>query len=116
MKSSLTGVEQVLEKLRGVAFQTMKNVVEASEITAAEMENTSKDNRPWTDRTGDARRSIYAFSELDSQSLVIYHGIRVDYGVYLELSNAGKYRVIGPTVESYRSIWLNRLSKTLEAK
>lgn len=110
---TFTGVDNVLQNLRKVGIQTINNAISESERTAAEMENHSKNTRPWTDRTGNARRSIYGYMDLNSSEIRIYHGIRVEYGVYLELSNGGRYRVIRPTVDAYRSIWLNNLSRTL---
>ena len=112
-KTKVVGLENVIENLKKVGISTIKKAVEESEITAAQMENSSKTTRPWTDRTGDARRSIYGYADITPKTIVIYHGIRVDYGKYLELSHGGKYRVIAPTVNSFRSIWLNNLSTIL---
>lgn len=72
------------------------------------MENHSKQNRPWTDRTGNARASIYGLPDVEGQNLVIYHGILVDYGVFLETANGGNYRVIKPTIDKYKNIWIRR--------
>lgn len=115
MQVSFTGLDNVIANLKRCGTHTVANVVSESQRTAAELENHSKNVRPWTDRTGNARRSIYAFSDINSQTIKIYHGIGVDYGVYLELSNGGKYRVIGPSVNMYRTIWLNNLKNTLRA-
>ena len=57
-----------------------------------------KREAPWTDRTGAARRALLAEVEQDVNrvSLVLSHG--VPYGKYLELSNGGRYAIVGPTV------------------
>jgi hypothetical protein len=103
----------VLRNLEKMGINTVAKVVEQTQLTALDMENHSKESRPWTDRTGDARRSIYALADISYSGVRIYHGIRVDYGKYLELSNGGRYRVITPTVNKYRTIWLKNLSRTL---
>jgi hypothetical protein len=74
--------------------------VEGMSATMAEAEKESKMKAPWTDRTGNARRSIYGSQgELEGNKIKGYHGIGVYYGVYLELCHGGKYRVIEPTME-----------------
>lgn len=103
----------VLKRLESCGINTVARVVQETQLTAIDMENHSKESRPWTDRTGDARRSIYALADINYKTVSIYHGIRVDYGKYLELSNGGRYRVITPTVNKYRTIWLKNLSRTL---
>jgi len=57
-----------------------------------------KQEAPWQDRTGAARRQLLAEVEQDDDrvSLVLSHG--VSYGKYLELSNGGRYAIIGPTI------------------
>lgn len=109
----LHGVEEVIGNLKRVGVNTLRRAFEASEITATNMEDHSQTTAPWIDRTGAARLSIYAYADISPDSIVIYHGIQVYYGVYLELSNGGKYRVITPTVNMYRAIWQRNLSSIL---
>lgn len=107
------GLENVLENLRSLGIQTIGNIVAESQRTAAELENHSAIVAPWTDRTGNARASIYGYADINSETITIYHGIRVDYGIWLEIANGGRFRVIVPSVDKYRGIWLNNLRKTL---
>lgn len=53
-------------------------------------------NAPWTDRTTLARASLNAHVEGGGReiSLVLAHG--VDYGIYLETMQDGRYAIIGP--------------------
>ena len=57
-----------------------------------------KREAPWTDQTGAARRQLLAEVEQDDDkiALVLSHG--VPYGKFLELSNGGRYAIIGPTI------------------
>lgn len=63
------------------------------------LEKDMKENRPWTDRTGDARKrlSVKVESTKKAYVLVLAHG--VDYGIWLELANEGKYNIIQRTVD-----------------
>lgn len=69
------------------------------------MQNSAKQNAPWTDRTGNARSGIFATAEQDLARgmVVIYlsHSAALDYGVWLELANGGRYGVIMQTIEAH---------------
>jgi hypothetical protein len=69
------------------------------------MQNDARANAPWTDRTGNARTGLFGTAERDvARSLVtIYlsHGADLDYGIWLELANAGRYAVIERTIEAH---------------
>jgi hypothetical protein len=111
----ITGEDIVFKNLEKAAIKTIANAVKATEYTAAEMEIYAHQTAPWTDRTGLARKRLYAQMDNTFPDLSIVIGHRMEYGIYLELSNLGKYRVIVPTVNKYRSIWKNRLGSILEA-
>lgn len=61
----------------------------------------------WQDRTGNARQGLYSAVEpptpaqvQDLIELIIAHGAAVDYGIFLELANAGRFAIIGPTLDA----------------
>lgn len=60
-------------------------------------EGYAKEKAPWTDRTGDARRSIQSADLSQPGMLSFWLYIGVEYGVWLELANQGKYRILLPT-------------------
>jgi hypothetical protein len=74
---------------------------------APEIENWMKGNAPWTDRTANARQKLNAAVETEAHemvSIILSHG--VDYGIYLELRNAGRYAIIGPALDEFASkVW-----------
>lgn len=109
----LQGLEAVMGNLKKVGVTTLRRAYESSQMTAAQLENHSQDVAPWHDRTGNARASIYAYSSVYGDGIIIYHGIGVDYGIYLETANGGRYRVIQPAVDKYRTIWTRNLSTIL---
>lgn len=67
---------------------------------AKEMESYAKSNRVWTDRTSDARDRLKGDSQNLGTSIrcSISHG--VDYGIYLEMCNEGRYRILKPTIDA----------------
>lgn len=73
---------------------------QAMERTMAEAEIEAKTHAPWTDRTGNARNSITGVS-LGRQGKEVVGAlyIGVYYGIFLELCNQGRYRVVWPTLE-----------------
>lgn len=57
-------------------------------------------NRPWTDRTGEAKRRLNATVSQESQDIIritLAHG--VSYGYWLEVAHEKKYSIIGPTIK-----------------
>lgn len=68
---------------------------------AKDIEFKMKRNRPWTDRTGMAKRNLRTQVSKPSETVVritLAHG--VSYGVNLELSHNKKYAIIKPTLDA----------------
>ena len=57
-----------------------------------------KQEAPWADRTGAARRQLLAEVEQDDNKVALVFSHGVPYGKFLELSNGGRYAIIGPTI------------------
>lgn len=70
------------------------------DTVAKNMESYSKENAPWLDRSGSARQRLNGDSQSTGNKIRcnISHG--VDYGVYLELCNEGKYSILEETIEN----------------
>ena len=69
-----------------------------AESQAKNLEGYAKEHRPWTDRTGDARKHLtgYVSTIPNGYRINLAHG--VDYGVFLELAMEKKYAILEPTV------------------
>lgn len=78
---------------------------------APQIETWMKANAVWTDRTGNARQTLYTEVEqqMTTVGILLSHG--VDYGVYLELANQGEYSVIGPALD----YWAPRIWNAVQA-
>jgi len=92
--------KEVLQKLEKYGDQMEKVALEAVGASMAEAEREAKLNAPWTDRTGNARNSIAGtLAEKQGDTVLGHLLIGVYYGVFLELKNHGKYRIVFPTIE-----------------
>lgn len=67
---------------------------------AKKFENYAKQNRPWTDRTGQARQRLTGWVEMFSDKIRIHIGHGVDYGIYLELANQKRFAILQQTVNA----------------
>nr|DAV09903.1 MAG TPA: type I neck protein [Caudoviricetes sp.] len=91
VSKNLQALDQKVKHRAGVIM----GYVGAATVTQA------KRGAPWTDRTGNARRSIHSETTANGANIAVSVGIGVHYGVYLELDHGGKYRVVDPTVFGY---------------
>ena len=67
---------------------------------AMKLQGYMQRKRPWTDRTGEAKRRLSATVSTPNEHLVritLSHG--VDYGKWLELAHGAKYAIIKPTIK-----------------
>ncbi len=72
---------------------------------APEIETWMKQNHVWTDRTGNATQTLNTEAQLlatQAVSIQLAHG--VEYGIFLELANAGHYAIIGPALDHWAPI------------
>lgn len=75
---------------------------------APQIENWMKDEAPWTDRTGNARQSLWTSVVPYNNRIEIELSHGVYYGIYLELSNSGLFAIIGPALDWWgEELWLN---------
>lgn len=85
-----------------------RGVYQIAQRRALEIEAWMKQNAPWTDRTGNARQTLYTAVEQASRDMVdiiMAHGM--DYGIFLELAHAGRYAIIGPAIDYWGPILWN---------
>lgn len=71
---------------------------------AITVQNDMRENAVWEDRTANARSGLFSQVERVTEGIIdIYlsHGHTVDYGIFLETMQAGKYAIIMPTIEKH---------------
>lgn len=95
----------------------LKAVAAVAQYSATEMQNQAQQQASWTDRTGNARTGLFGTSEADfaSHVVTIYlsHSASLDYGIWLELANSGRYAVIMRTMESRYEEVMSRIKAVL---
>lgn len=101
MRLQLDGLDTMMRTLDNVKDRGVNGSVKAMEATMAEAEADAKRSAPWTDRTGNARNSIGGYTDDSNKKKPVgVLSIGMFYGVFLELKNNGKYRVVWPTLET----------------
>lgn len=102
--------------ISGFALSACAAVGRAGAECAGEMEQYAKQNRPWTDRTGNARRTmegVFGWGKVGADGLfepvgptgchTLVVGVEgnMPYSVNLELSFDGRYSILAPTVHHF---------------
>lgn len=86
----------------------------AGKVAADKMKNEAKANASWTDRTGEARRTIGSFAEW-KKSNELHIGIsgNVEYFEHLELDHGKRYAILYPTILRNKNKVVSQMKKIL---
>lgn len=74
----------------------------------------ARTNAPWTDDTSAARNGLFAISKSLGGLHEILFSHSVNYGIWLEIANNGKYQIIMPAVRQTGSRLMADLRRLLE--
>lgn len=105
-------VDDIIQNMLNQNKKSLKALEVYGKTVSKELEAYAKSNRPWTDRTGEARENLKGDSEKISDEKVrcaISHG--VDHGVFLEMCNERKYAILEPTIKAVSPKVLKGLDK-----
>jgi hypothetical protein len=106
--SHFTSAAHMQRQLERAIFATVK-------YWDGPIETHMKHNAPWTDRTTNARNGLFAVAKKLAKGVyAIILGHSVDYGIYLEEKNNGKYAIIRPTMAEYSPRVIGTLTKILD--
>lgn len=111
---TIQGDDAVARNLKNWGRKVEDNLLSEMEKFALDLENAAKDNRPWTDRTGNARRSITGSAAKEGKNYRAALAIGVEYGKYLELSHGGRFRIVRPTVDRGRQKFIAALRRVFK--
>lgn len=86
-----SGLESLQSKINDACYMYCDTV-------SKDFESYAKANRPWTDRTGNARQRLKGYADRveNGARACIAHG--VDYGIWLEIAHEKRYAILEPTV------------------
>lgn len=90
-------LKEGLKKLNEKAIAAIDTKIQ--NVSAPQLENYAKQHREWTDRTGNARNRLTARASrtLTGFRITLSHG--VNYGIWLEMANEGKYGIIKKSIQ-----------------
>lgn len=76
-------------------------VAEAFKDAAEDVKTAAQQNAHWADRTGDARAGLDTAVENNNGEVVMTLFHTVEYGLWLEVIQNGRFATIMPTLEEY---------------
>lgn len=100
------GLEQYTRDLKAALYQLALSF-------APKIEAWMKQMASWTDRTGNLRASLYAAVENLVNEIAIYIDYGLEYGVYLEFKNAGRYAIIAPALDHWSPLVWNAVKELI---
>ena len=111
-----TGADEVKRNLQTWADRQRAAVIALANNWAGQLEGRAKAAAPWTDKTGNARNGLFGSTEVTGMTrneVKIRLGHSMEYGIFLELANDGRFAVLKPTIDqavpeiydSYKRLW-----------
>ncbi len=88
----------------------MAQVQERCIRLAQDILNYAKQNAPWADRTGDARRMLDVDVSESGGAVYIQLYHQVDYGLWLEVIQSGRFAILMPTLERFAGTMIEDIS------
>nr|DAR35072.1 MAG TPA: type I neck protein [Caudoviricetes sp.] len=122
----MRGTEAVFERLESITKEMLKDCEMVACETAASMERYAKENRVWTDRTGDARKGLRGVASRSSQAISagiyqdMYGKTGDEYGRWLEEGErvladgqlfGQKYGILRPTRNAHAGMFFDGIEK-----
>lgn len=107
------GVDTLWTGIDNFEPKTREAIEEKVLEAAVNMLQYARDNAPWEDRTGSARKLLdtEVFNEDNKIGISLHHG--VDYGIWLEIRWGATYAIILPTIEKFGPELMDSMTKIL---
>lgn len=92
----LSGMVAGLTNLESASDKAIRMYAEQG---ALQLQNFARENRKWTDRTGQARQRLHGYVGAipEGYRITLAHG--VDYGLWLELAHEKRFSIIPQAIE-----------------
>lgn len=87
--------------LAGASTEVYKQAEELMLKVAENSLEYARANAPWEDRTGDARAGLNVSVDSDGDSIIMQLFHTVDYGLWLEVIQSGRFAIIMPTLQDF---------------
>lgn len=107
----------LLEGLAQLINTVPQRIQSGAESVSRQMEWQAKRNAPWTDRTGNARRTMTGFAGWDEGgNLLVGISGHMPYSPKLELRYGRRYAILVPTVDAYAPTILDAVARAVTAQ
>ena len=93
-------VSTIQAKLATKAAEIERATIAYGQTVAADLQGKAQANRPWTDRTGQARQRLRGYTEKKGTVVRINLAHGVSYGEDLEYGHEKRYAIIEPTLRA----------------
>lgn len=115
-KIEMDGLGQAIKNLKNFTPKLKAALALDAQNIAYRMEAWARDNAPWEDRTAHAKlflRSTVKWTNTNTLMIAMSHN--VDYGVYLELCNEGKYAILEKTIQEFAPQFIEGWKKIVQS-
>ena len=99
----MPGSELVIKNMYGWANMKKAGLEALAETTGKAMEADARIEARWQNRTGNARQGLKGGKHIEGQDIFSYIAHSVDYGMWLELANDGKYSILVETRDKFKN-------------
>ncbi|KEI90714.1 MULTISPECIES: hypothetical protein [Clostridium] len=115
-KLEMHGLDEAMEKLKEFTPKLKAALALDAQNIAMNMEKWAKENVVWTDRTAHARLFLTATVKwTNTNTLMVALSHQVDYGVYLELCNEGKYAILERAIQEFAPKFIDGWKKIVDS-
>lgn len=109
--AKVTGLDNVLKNLDKEIKRQGLSAELAGARTGIQLQSYARANRPWRDRTNQARLTTKGSSDVRGTKVIAALAIGVFYGVYLETGYAGRWGIIDRTILANRHALAENMKK-----
>jgi hypothetical protein len=99
----MAGSEAVIKNMYNWAFMKKAGLEGIARTAGASMQGYARTAAPWQNRTGNARQGLRGGMYKEDKDIFAYIAHSVDYGIFLELCNDGKYAILEKTRDKFAS-------------
>jgi len=104
----------LMEQLEEIRRRTPEEILAGGAAVAEKLEVLAKRNAPWTDRTGNARRTLEGFQGFnDPESYRIGICGNMPYSERLELAFGRRYAILMPTMRAQKPYILEDIRRAI---
>ncbi|MBB6716269.1 hypothetical protein [Clostridium gasigenes] len=115
-KIEMHGLDEAMKRLKEFTPRLKAALAMDAQNIATEMEKWAKENIVWTDRTAHARLFLKSTVKwTNSNTLMVALSHQVDYGVYLELCNEGKYSILEKAIAEFTPQFMDGWKKIVKS-